>query len=150
MKIGVTGCSNSSFNYGNPWHYYMGEKYNAEIISSSSPGAGNEMNIEKIKFILENNKLDLFVVQLTQPERLVMGINEPIDVQNGHGLVENFHHGNFFNGDYYYSFNAYSNENNLKKIFKKNILIDEFMINNIITSRYNSHIKLFQTMTKFF
>ena len=54
MKIGVGGCSNTSVSYGEPWHYYMGQDINCEIVSIFSGAHGNEINIEKIKYILEN------------------------------------------------------------------------------------------------
>ena len=62
MKIGVIGCSHSSTQYGNPWHHYMGLDYGCEIMFRSSSGAGNEVNIPKIKMrcmvknIIINNK----------------------------------------------------------------------------------------------
>ena len=48
MKIGVGGCSNTSVSYGEPWHYYMGQDINCEIVSIFSGAHGNEINIEKI------------------------------------------------------------------------------------------------------
>ena len=66
MKIGISGCSHSARHWGNPWHHYMGLRFNAEIVESSSPGAGNEMNFEKVKYILDTHSdLDLFVFQIT-------------------------------------------------------------------------------------
>jgi hypothetical protein len=143
MKIGAGGCSHSSDDYGNPWHYYMGKKLNAEIVSFSSSGAGNEMNIEKIKHILENNKLDLFVYQITDPARLIMGINNKI--QNGfeHVLLSP----NQFNGINYYTFNPHSNKENLRVIYDKDYdLVDEFMLENVISSDFNNKIKIFHTL----
>ena len=49
MKIGVGGCSHSSAAYGYPLHKFMGQKFSAKIIKSSTSGGGNETNVEKIK-----------------------------------------------------------------------------------------------------
>jgi hypothetical protein len=55
MKIGVGGCSHSSTGYGYPWHKFMGQRYSAKIIKSSTSGGGNEANVEKIKYIFDEN-----------------------------------------------------------------------------------------------
>jgi hypothetical protein len=159
MKIGVTGCSNSHTAWGNPWWYFLGKKFDAEIISSSSPGGGNEMNIEKMKYILEENSdLDYFVVQLTQSGRMVVGLNDWYDEN-----AKNIHHGfkmksfeldtkfllhasNGFNGVAYYSFNNHNNENNLKRLLKKDVEIDDLLIEHFFMSNYNINYKIFHTM----
>lgn len=143
MKIGVSGCSHSSYEWGLPWHHFMGKKLNSEIIYSSSSGAGNEMNIEKIKYILESKQVDLFVYQITDPNRFVIGINNKI--KNGEEDLLNSP--NSFNNVDYYTFNPHNNRKNLEFIFQKNYdMVDEFIINNVITSFYNSYIKIFHTL----
>jgi hypothetical protein len=139
MKIGVGGCSNSSFGWGNPWHFYMGEKLGAKIISSSSSGAGNEMNIEKVKFILDNNDLDFFVYQVTVPSRLVLGTTKG---EHEWGL----HSSNNFNDSCYYTFNSHHNDSNISRIFKKDYTIDDFILNNVVPSKYNTNYKVFHTL----
>lgn len=139
MKIGVSGCSHSSYGWGNPWHHYMGETLNAEIVSSSSRGAGNEMNLEKIKHILDNNDLEFFVYQVTQPSRLVIGTT-----MGEH--KDGPHESNTFNGVHYYTFNGNDNESNLKRIYNKEYNVDNFIINEVIPSDYNVHYKVFHTL----
>jgi hypothetical protein len=147
MKIGITGCSHSARHWGNPWHHYMGLKLNAEIIESSSPGAGNEMNFEKIKFILDNNlDLNLFVVQLTEPGRLVMGLNNVDESLFPKRKKIDLNLPLEFNGSYYYTFNSGENNQNIQNLLKKNIQIDEFIINHTFTSDYNLKFKIFHTI----
>lgn len=159
MKIGVTGCSNSHTAWGNPWWYYLGEEYGAEIISSSSSGGGNEMNIEKMKHILEvNQDLDYFVVQLTQSGRFLVGLNDWYDehtknVHHGFNLkkgsyddIWELHRPNNFGGVGYYSFNGHNNNMNLKRLLKKDVDVDEVFINHFFMSDYNLNYKIFHTM----
>ena len=116
MKIGVGGCSHSYYSWGNPWHYYMGKKLNAEIISSSSRGGGNEINLEKIKFILDNHKIDFFVYQVTEPSRMVVGDN---NCEQPHDL----HNPTFFNDVSYRTFNCMGGvygEHEVEKFFFRN------------------------------
>lgn len=153
MKIGVTGCSNSSYGWGKPWHYHMGEALNAEIINSSSAGAGNEMNIEKVRFILREHKPDYFVCQLTQSLRLVLGIwdwvknpgEEDYYYPNSHNF-QHLNHSNLFLDQGYYTFNANINNQNLERMFGKPLKPDEFIVNYVVPSNYNLYYKVFQTM----
>ncbi len=150
MKIGVTGCSNSSFVWGNPWHHFVGLKYNAEIISSSSTGAGNEMNIDKVRIILEKNSLDYFIVQLTEPTRFVVGIENYIEKIGDHinpAIGESGLHGHNRYGDLaFYTFNGNSNTQNLENLFGKKYNVDDFFINHVFASNFNSNTKIFHTL----
>lgn len=138
-KIGSGGCSHSSFGWGNPWHVFMGEDYDSEIISYSSSGAGNEMNIEKIKSILENNELDFLVCQLTEPARFVVGTTKE---ERNEGL----HSSNVFQDLSYYTFNAHYNNNHLERLFGKEYDVDDFLLQNVIPSNFNLNYKIFHTM----
>ena len=151
MKIGVTGCSNSSTAWGHPWYDYVGVEYNAEIISSSSSGAGNEMNVDKMKYILENNDLDYFIVQVTEPARFVVGINNyTYDLPDGKinewvGSL-GLHGANRFEDLAYYTFNGHNNQDNLKRLFRKDFNVDDFFINHVFASNYNCKNKVFHTL----
>lgn len=145
MVIGTAGCSNSSRGWGNPWHFYMGLKYHANVISSSSSGAGNEMNIEKIRYIIEKNKVDLFVCQLTQPSRLVIGL-ENDGIIDGDFNNDGLHSNHTFKKTHYYTINAHDNNRNLNRIYGELFDIDKFILNKSITSKYNNDIKIFHTM----
>lgn len=144
MKIGIAGCSNSTYIWGNPWHYYMGKEFNAHIIEASSPGAGTEMNIEKIKYILETHSdLDLMVVQITEPSRLVVGIESIPGLELTTKLDST---GSGFKDAYYYTFNSARNDDNLEKMFNKRYSVDEFILKHVITSEYNLAYKVFHTL----
>lgn len=153
MKIGAIGCSNSSYGWGNPWHYYMGQALNAEIIHASSPGAGNEMNIEKMRHILEEYKPEYMVCQLTQVLRLVMGVWNWIKADGEEDYYnppshnyQHLNHSHLFLDQGYYTFNADFNNGNLKQMFGQALKPDDFIINYSVPSNYNLHYKVFQTM----
>ena len=142
MKIGVSGCSHSCEIYGKPWWHFLGEEYNAEIISSSSGASGNEKNVEKIKYILETNPdLDLFIYQITEPARCVMGIEtEKIDVS------EYLHdHGADIRVPYY-TFFGMGNDSRIKDRYYYDIKFDKFFTQKIMVSDYNMNLKVFHTL----
>jgi hypothetical protein len=154
MKIGISGCSHSGGAYGNPWHYYMSKHLDSDIIDCSSSGSGNEINIEKIKHILENTSdLDFFVYQITDPSRLVLGLT-------GNNIEEEYNkfyiikykpnnlnsHRQFKNVDYYTFQVSDKNNNYLNDILNTNYDIQQFMINHILTSDFNLKIKIFHTL----
>lgn len=145
MKIGVTGCSHSSRNYGGrPWWYRMGEVLDAEIVDTSSRGSSNEFNIEKIKSILDNNHdVDLIVVQLTHPARICMGatyINT--DERGPHSPTK-------VNGIPYFNFTTIRNKLAFEGEFSKRYDADavlDFIYEQSTISRYNLEIKIFHTI----
>jgi hypothetical protein len=142
MKIGVTGCSHSSPGYGNPWHHYMGQKLNATIIKSSSSGQGNEMNIEKIRYIFENNKdLDFFVVQLTEPSRFVLPIGKCTEKEQH--VLQSF---NCFNGIKFFSLKHSGNDKQIKESTNADIRFDSFFRDFVYVSDFNTKYKLMHTM----
>lgn len=145
MKIGVGGCSHTSEIYGNPWWFYMSEDLNSEIIPSSSGASGNEKNLEKIKYIYDSTPdLDLFVYQITEPSRMVVGIEQdPVDVKE----YLNDMGGETFNVPVpYYTFNSWGNDNRIKEFYGYDVNFDNFFIEKIFTSDYNIKHKLFHTL----
>jgi hypothetical protein len=145
MKIGVGGCSHSSTGYGYPWHTFMGQKYSAEIIRSSTSGGGNEANIEKIKYIFQTNPdLDFFVLQLTEPSRFVVGLddfktqNEKVDC-----ILDN---PTYFNGVKYYTAIGGRNDQRLKERTNIEVKFDQLFLNHIYISNYNTKYKFLHTL----
>lgn len=143
MKIGVAGCSNSSNSWGKPWHYFVGKHFNAEIIPSFSQGAGNEINIEKVKYILENNQLDYFIYQITEPSRLVVGLdNVEFNTSSSNSLFDGF----AFKNIPTYTFNIVENNENIKILTGKDYNVDEFFLGHVMTSEFNLNYKVFHTL----
>jgi hypothetical protein len=145
MKIGVGGCSHSSYGYGDPWHKFMGHKLGVEIIKSSSSGGGNEMNIEKIKYIFDKNPdLDIFVLQLTEPSRFVFGME---DFNDGHEKTNCvLDCPTFFNGVKYYTAVGNKNDERLKKRTNIDVKFDQLFKNHIYVSDYNTKYKFLHTL----
>lgn len=142
MKIGVGGCSHSSMTYGNPWWHFLKEDFGAEIVSSSSGASGNEKNIEKIRYIFENHPdLDLFIYQITEPARFVVGIHSGLD-----NIKEYLHDDGGDSSVPYYTFNGFGNEDRILKRYGHNIEFDEFFNDKILFSNYNLNHKVFHTM----
>jgi hypothetical protein len=145
MKIGVGGCSHSSSDYGLPWHEFMGREYSSEIVKSWTSGGGNESNVEKVKYIFENHPdLDFFVLQLTEPSRLVFGIDDfkyssekfDCDLKNQ----------TTFNGVKYYTAIGSGNDERLKKRTNIDVKFDEIFTNHIYISDYNTKYKFLHTL----
>ena len=91
MKIGFAGCSHSTITYGLPWSTHMKNDLLCETVDVSTSGASNEMFIEKVKKILEiENNIDFFIIQLTDPSRMMMGLygNNPQEEYEKYNNVE--------------------------------------------------------------
>jgi hypothetical protein len=148
MKIGVGGCSHSSVDYGDSWHKFMGRKFSAEIVESWTSGGGNETNIEKVKYIFENNPdLDFFVLQLTEPSRFVIGIddfNYPSEK-----LGNDLKHQTTFNGVKYYTAIGGGNDERLKKRINIDVSFDKLFTNHIYISDFNTKYKFLHTLMSF-
>jgi hypothetical protein len=142
MKIGVGGCSHSSSGYGKPWHFYMGNKFDAKIVISSSSGQANEINIEKVKYIFEKNPdLDYFVLQLTEPSRFLLPLRE--DKKEDLIFLES---PDTFNGMKFYSAKYNQNDQIIRKLTKIDVKFNDFFKNHVYTSDFNVKYKLIHTM----
>ena len=142
MKIGVGGCSHSSKTYGNPWWFFLQEEYNATIISSSSGASGNEKNVEKIRYIFENHSdLDLFIYQVTEPARFVVGIET--DTFN---MRRYLHDDGGNNSVPYYTFFGRGNEERILDRYGYKIKFEDFFNEKIMISDYNLNHKVFHTL----
>ena len=122
----------------------MGETLNAEIIDSSLRGGSNEVNIEKVKYIIDNNPdLDLFVFQLTHPARTMMGASMIKSDERG------LHSPSNVNGVKYFNFTTMRNEKAFESEFSnwydsKKVL--DFIYQQSIISKYNLEIKILHTI----
>ncbi len=145
MKIGVGGCSHSSTAYGYPWHKFMGQRFSAKIIKSSTSGGGNETNVEKIKYIFDTEPdLDFFVLQLTEPSRFVFGMEDI----NGLNMKTdcNLDDPTSFNGVKYYTAIGKGSDKRLKEKTNIDVKFDSLFLNYIYTSNYNTKYKFLHTL----
>jgi hypothetical protein len=139
MKIGVQGCSHSSDTYGHPWHHYLGEKYGADIKYGASSGSGNEINIEKVKMLINRYPdMKIFILQLTDPTRFDFGIDN-IDYEWEYRDKElgNLRH---------HTIRLNNNDDELKKHFINDYRIHDFFKNHVLASGLNQKYKIFHTM----
>lgn len=145
MKIGVGGCSHSSYGFGDPWHKFMGDRYSAKIIQSSTSGGGNEVNVEKIKYIFDNHPdLDFFVLQLTEPSRFVFGMNDFNSKDEKTNCT--LDGPTTFNGVKYYTAIRNRNDERLKNRTNIDVKFDQLFLNHIYVSDYNTKYKFLHTM----
>ena len=153
MTIGVAGCSHSGGAFGKPWHYYMKEKYGANVIDLSISGGGNEMTIERIKHVLDNNKdVDFYVYQIIDPSRLVLGLYGN-DVKDEYKNVANIRYNEDdinsireFKGIGNYVFKMKENDDYLNKILDSEYSVSKFIENHVLISDFNLKIKVFHTL----
>jgi hypothetical protein len=139
MKIGVQGCSHSSDAYGHPWHHYLGQEYGADIKYGASSGSGNEINIEKVKMLINRYPdMKIFVLQLTDPSRFDFGIdNVDYDWDTRDRELGDLRH---------YTIRLSNDDNELKNHFKKDYHIHDFFKNHVLTSDLNQKYKIFHTL----
>lgn len=154
MKIGFAGCSHSTNSYGLCWSTHMKNDLLCETIDVSTSGASNEMFIEKVKKTLEFEKnIDFFIVQLTDPSRMMMGLygNNPQEEYEIHNnAVYDQSNTNCYrqtNGISYYNLSI-NGGRDLNKILNTKFSTDvlHFLQEHIIISDYNMKIKIFHTL----
>jgi len=139
MKIGVQGCSHSSDTYGHPWHYYLGQEYGADIKFGASSGSGNEINVEKVKMLINRYPdMKTFILQLTDPSRLDFGIdNFDFDWEYRDKELGDLRH---------YTIRLNNDDDELKKHFKDGYEVHNFFKNHVLTSDLNIKYKIFHTL----
>lgn len=154
-KIATCGCSHSSDFAGTSWPIFLQEKLGCELLLSHSVGAGNEMNLEKVKYIVDQAP-DLLIVQLTDPNRYTLALAHQVDLKTS--LCDKISEANstdptyligthHYNGQLYYTFNTSANDNNLRVLTgDKNITVDHFFMRQVIVSNHNLCKKVLHTM----
>ena len=75
-KIGAIGDSYSSTGWGLSWPDLIAEKMNCDFIRASSSGAGNAIYVEKCHDIVKDPTVNLVIVPLTDPVRVVLGVDK--------------------------------------------------------------------------
>jgi hypothetical protein len=127
---------------GLAWPNFLEENLKCTVDMAHSTGAGNEMNIEKVKHLL-NNSPDLLIVQLTDPGRYTVGIANPVAPKNSKDLIDS----HFIRSSCYYTFNPHSNNENIEQTIGRKVDVDDFIINHVITSDYNLNYKIMHTIS---
>lgn len=143
MRVGTLGCSNSSDLVGDSWPVVLGERLNCEIIQWSSPGSGNEaLMIEKLVSLINFNP-DFIVIQLSEISRMTLGIDRHRSIH-----PDDYASGHHFEGQSYYTFNAYNNIPGLTSWAKMEWTeSDNKKMSNFLWTDYNQEFKVFHTLS---
>lgn len=154
MKIAFAGCSHSTNMYGKSWATHMIEDYNCDFVEISVSGGSNELLIEKIKVVLDKNPdVDCYIMQLTDPSRLTLGLYGNNPKQEHHMRGYNFEYNpeslssdRETNNISYITIKINENNDNINKLINKNYNIMNFFENHILISDYNMKLKIFHTL----
>jgi hypothetical protein len=126
------GCSNSSDSWGKTWPDFLSDSIDHKLFRASSNGAGNAFFIEKLNFVLQNEKIDLVIVQLTEPSRVVLGMKSN-EIKNKSTIYVD---GMSFNSLGCYTWNAHQNDDNINRITNANYKIDKFWFKEVSISEW--------------
>lgn len=154
MKIAYVGCSHSTNLYGKSWAYHMCNDINCDYIELSVSGASNELLIEKIKVLLDKNSdVDFYIVQLTEPSRLTLGLYgndcEMEHKERGYKFdynPESLSSDRETNNISYITIRINQNDEEINKIIHKNYKVLDFFNNHILISDFNTKLKIFHTL----
>ena len=80
-KLAALGDSFSTADYGQSWPDHVSRRLGAELVRACSSGAGNAFYVEKLHDIVKDPEVDLVIVQLTEPSRVVIGMRAWEEVQ---------------------------------------------------------------------
>ena len=80
-KLAALGDSFSTADYGQSWPDHVSRRLGAELVRACSSGAGNAFYVEKLHDIVKDPAVDLVIVQLTEPSRVVIGMRAWEEVQ---------------------------------------------------------------------
>jgi len=82
-KLAAVGDSFSTTKYGRSWPDFISDRLQSQLVRACSTGAGNAFYVEKCHDIVKDPEVDLVIVQLTGPARVVIGSQSWQDVQAG-------------------------------------------------------------------
>jgi len=133
-NLATFGCSLSSDSWGTSWPDYISSALDCNLIRASSPGAGNGFYIEKLNHVIKHNNIDLVIIQLTEPSRVVLGLTSV----EQHGKMKNFklNDSNSFGDLGTYTWNTQMNEDNIKRITGHEVVVDNFFIPEVSLSKW--------------
>jgi hypothetical protein len=82
-KLAAIGDSFSTTKYGRSWPDFVSDHLQSKLTRACSAGAGNAFYVEKCHDIVKDPEVDLVIVQLTEPSRVVIGSQTWQDIQAG-------------------------------------------------------------------
>lgn len=82
-KLAAIGDSFSTPKYGRSWPDHVSDRLQSQLSRACSAGAGNAFYVEKCHDIVKDPEVDLVIVQLTEPSRVVIGSQTWQDIQAG-------------------------------------------------------------------
>jgi hypothetical protein len=140
--------------YGKSWATHMIEDLNCNYEEITVSGGSNELLIEKIKVVLEKNQdVDYYVMQLTDPSRLTLGLygNNPKEEHHMRGYnfeynSESLSSDRETNNISYITIKINENDNHINKIINKNYKLMDFFNKHILISDFNTKLKIFHTL----
>jgi hypothetical protein len=144
-KIACVGDSFSSVTYGLSWPDLLSQRLGAELCRASSPGAGMAFYVEKCHDLVQDPDVDLVVVQLTEPSRVVIGLRAWEEIQQGarpHPIPApssylDPNHNNIYKDIGCYTMNAHNNEQWLTPIIGNSANgIDRFWLTQVAGTRF--------------
>ena len=131
-NILTLGCSNSSTSWGLSWPDFVSENLNYNLLRASSNGAGNAFFIEKLHYVLRHSKVDLVIIQLTEPSRVVLGLTKKEKKSINEALIDS----HSINDIGCYTWSVNDNEANLKRETGFDIKINNFWNDQVVTSKW--------------
>ena len=144
-KIACIGDSFSSTTYGLSWPDLLSQRLGAELCRASSPGAGMAFYVEKCHDLVKDPAVDLVVVQLTEPSRVVIGLRAWEKIQQGlhpHPMPQptNYldpNHNNIYKDMGCYTMNIHNNERWLRPMLG-NVVdgIDRFWFKQVANTKF--------------
>ena len=154
MKIAFAGCSHSTSMYGKSWANHMIDDLKCDSVDISVSGASNELLIEKLKLVLDTNEdIDFYIIQLTDPSRLTLGVcgNNPKQEHEKKNFSFDYNPNNLSNeretnNISYITIKIKQNDGDINKVINKNYKVIDFFENHVLISEFNMKIKVFHTL----
>jgi len=82
-KLAAIGDSFATTKYGRSWPDHVSDRLQSQLLRACSAGAGNAFYVEKCHDLVKDPEVDLVIVQLTEPARVVIGSQTWQDIQAG-------------------------------------------------------------------
>lgn len=144
-KIACVGDSFSSTEYGLSWPDLLSQRLDAKLWRASSPGAGMAFYVEKCHDLVKDPEIDLVVVQLTEPSRVVIGLRAWEEIQQGlrpHPIPApdsylDLNHNHIYKDMGCYTMNIHNNEQWLRPILGNTVDgVDRFWLTQVAGSKF--------------